>query len=438
MKLSSILGLNARTKLYSYPYNTKKGKRIAASKLLTAKVLKKAEIPTPTIYAKFKSPSDVFSFDWESIPGAFAIKPSKGFGGEGIIVIKKKVKTKDGSVYWVTTQRKRMIVSDFQLHVMDILEGAFSYGNIPDVAFIQEYVGRDKAFRKYAYRGTPDIRIIVFNKVPVMAMLRLPTKDSGGRANLHQGAIGVGIDIATGITTKAVMYGQPIKFKPGTKRKLHGIKIPYWDKILDIAVKCQEVSKLGYLGADIVIHPEKGPMVLELNSMPGLAIQLANQAGLKRRLDRVDELKVRNAEHGVNIAKALFSEYFSEKVLKKDKEVISALEEIAIKSSKRKKVKVLAKIDTGAWRTSIDVKLAKELNLIRPENIIKKRTVQSALGVQEDRPIIVFTYWLKGKKITTMAGVTDRKNLKRKVIIGRKDLAGFLVKPRIDVDKKKE
>lgn len=432
MKASSILGLNARTKLYSYPYNTKGGKRIAASKLLTYKVLKKAQIPTPTIYTKFKSPSEIFSFDWNSIPGAFVVKPSKGFGGEGIVVIKKKVKPKDGDSYWVTTQRKKVVVSDLQLHVMDILEGAFSYGNIPDVALIQEYVGRDKAFRKFAYRGTPDIRVIVFNRVPVMAMLRLPTKDSGGRANLHQGAIGVGIDMATGITTKAVMYDKPIKFKPGTKRKLHGIKIPYWDKILEIAVKCQEVSRLGYLGADIVIHPDKGPMVLELNSMPGLAIQLANEAGLKRRLDRVDELKVRSAEHGVNIAKALFSEHFSEKVLKKDKEVISALEEIKIKSSKKKRVSVLAKIDTGAWRTSIDISLAKELNLIRPDNIIKKRTVQSALGVQEDRPVILLTYWLKGKKITTTAGVTDRKNLRRKVIIGRKDLSGFLVKPRID------
>lgn len=436
MKLSSILGLNARTRLYSYPYNTKKGKRIAASKLLTARVLKKAQIPTPTVYAKFRNPADIFSFDWNSIPGAFAIKPSKGFGGEGIVVVKKKVKTKSGDIYWVTTQRKKMIVSDFQLHVMDILEGAFSYGNIPDTAFIQEYVGRDKSFRKFAYRGTPDIRIIVFNKVPVMAMLRLPTKDSGGRANLHQGAIGVGIDIATGITTKAVMYDAPIKFKPDTKRKLHGIKIPNWDRILEMAVKCQEVSRLGYLGADIVIHPEKGPMVLELNSMPGLAIQLANGAGLKRRLDRVDELKVRNAEHGVNIAKALFSEYFSEKVFKKDKEVISALEEIAIKSPKKKKTRVLAKVDTGAWRTSIDISLAKELDLIRPENIIKRRTVQSSLGVHEDRPVIVLTYWLKGKKITTAAGVTDRRSLRRKVILGRKDLSGFLVKPRIDSDKK--
>jgi hypothetical protein len=81
---------------------------------------------------------------------------------------------------------------------MDILEGAYSLGNVPDSAFIEEFVGRHKAFRRYAYRGTPDIRVIVYNKVPVMAMLRLPTKESGGRANLHRGAIAAGIDMATG------------------------------------------------------------------------------------------------------------------------------------------------------------------------------------------------------------------------------------------------
>ena len=102
----------------------------------------------------------------------------------------------------MTTQRTIVGVDDLKLHTLNILEGAFSLGNVPDVAFIQEYVGRHKAFRKYAFRGTPDIRVIVFRKVPIMAMLRLPTRESGGRANLHQGAIGVGVDIATGITTK--------------------------------------------------------------------------------------------------------------------------------------------------------------------------------------------------------------------------------------------
>src|SRR3972149_9373015 len=173
MKLSSILGLNARFQQFSYPNNPRRGKKVADSKLQTKRVLKKAGIPVPKIYKKFKRPAEVFSFDWESLPGAFALKPSKGLGGEGIIVVKKRsLKQVGGKPNWITTQRKRVTADDLKLHTLDILEGAYSSGNVPDAAFVQEFVGRHKAFRRYAYRGTPDIRVIIFNKVPVMAMLR--------------------------------------------------------------------------------------------------------------------------------------------------------------------------------------------------------------------------------------------------------------------------
>ncbi len=436
MKAQNILGLNARTQLFSYQYNKPKSKRIASSKLLTEKVLKKAGIPTPLIYKKFIKPKDILNFDWNGLPEAFVVKPSRGLGGNGIIVIKKRSKDKTG---WITTSRKKLLEEDLKLHVLDILEGAFSMHNSPDAAFIQEYVPRHKAFRKYAYRGTPDIRIIVFNKVPVMAMMRLPTKDSGGRANLHQGAIGVGVDIATGITTKSIWYGNQIRYKPGTKRKLHGIKIPHWTDILKIAVLSQEASGLGLLGVDIVLHPTKGPMVLELNYQPGTQIQLANMAGLRKRLERVEDLKVRDAEHGVKIAKALFMSDFSDRV-KADEGVktISSLEEIKIKGAQKGlRKKVYAKVDTGAWRTSISKKLAEELGLLNQNNILWTKEFKSSLG-KEERPVISLTFWLAGRKITTPASVAKRMTLKYPIIIGRKNLKGFLVDPHIPIDKVKE
>ena len=434
MKLSHILGINARTKLYSYPYNSIHGKKIARSKILSERALRKAEIPTPKILKKFRNTKDIEEYNWEKLAGAFVIKPSKGLGGDGIIVVKKRLKNKVPT--WLTANKRRVQIPDFKLHVLDILEGAYSLGNVPDVAFIQEYVGRHRKLMNYSFRGTPDIRIIVFNKVPVMAMLRLPTRDSEGRSNLHQGAIGVGVDIATGITTRAIWYGQVIKETPDKGRKLFGIKVPEWSRILEIAVESQMACKLGYVGVDVVLHPEKGPMVMELNSSPGLQIQMANMAGLRKRIDRVEDLEVKSAEQGVNIAKALFASPSVEKFLTKDipDNVVSSLEEIILKGTKKKRITVLAKIDTGAWRTSIDLELAKELGLLKPENIIRNRVVKSSLGSQ-DRPVIVLTYWLKGVKITTAAGITDRKNLRRRVIIGRKDLGGFLVKPRLEKGK---
>src|SRR5258706_1181869 len=242
MKISSILGLNARTKLYGYRHNSLRGKKVANSKIQTERVLGGAGVPSPKILKIFRDPKDILNFDWDSFPGNFALKPSRGLGGEGIIVVKKKLK--DG--LWLTTQKEKITTGDLKLHTLDILEGAYSMGNEPDVAFVQEYVARAEAFRKWAYRGTPDVRIIVFNKVPIMAMLRLPTKESGGRANLHQGAIGVGIDMATGITTKTIWHGNQIRFKPGSETKLRGIKIPDWDLVLMTAVNASVASGLGY------------------------------------------------------------------------------------------------------------------------------------------------------------------------------------------------
>ena len=428
MKLSNILGINARTQLYTYKWNTPRGKKIADSKIQTARVLKSEGVGHPKIFKKFRSIDGINSFDWTTLPDRFALKPSRGLGGEGIIVVKRKFK----DLGWVTTQKTVVTPEDLKLHTLDILEGAYSMGNVPDVAFVQEYVGRHKAFRRYAFRGTPDIRIIVFNKVPVLAMLRLPTRQSGGRANLHQGALGVGVDIATGITTKAIWHNEPVIFKPETKIKLRDVKIPNWTKILETAVKAQIASSLGYLGVDIVLHPEKGPMVLELNAQPGLSIQLANMIPLRRRLEKVEDLEVRDFEHGVAIAKALFAGKVSTRVKIDDAvKTVKAAEEIFVQNIDGKKKRVLAKIDTGAWSSAIDKKYARSLGIYNPWKVRSFKKKLSALG-QEQRPVIPVTFWLSGQKIKTQMTIADRKLLRYQVLIGREDLKGFIVNPAIE------
>jgi len=429
-KISEILGLNARSQLYSYKYNKPPGKKKAASKLATKRALTAYGIPIPKMYTKFVKPSRINKFDWSTLPSSFALKPNKGLGGEGIIVVKKRSKDSKG---WITTNRQRVTVEDLKLHVLDILEGAFSMRNVPDVAYIEEFVGRHKAFRKYAFRGTPDIRVIVFNKVPVIAMMRLPTKQSGGRANLNQGAIAVGIDIATGITTKSYGHGKYIKYKPGTKRKLHGIKIPKWTKILETAVNCSLATELYYLGVDIVLHPEKGPMVLELNHQPGLKIQLANVTGLRKRLERVEDLRVKDAEHGVKIAKVLFAERFADRVKAEEGvKILKPVEKVKIYAPGKKTLVIDARIDTGALRSSIDRGLAKELGLLEEDNILwrKRYAYRSAHGKQP-RPVIVLTFRLAGRKIKTSASVANRSRLTTPLLIGRNDLDGYLVNPAV-------
>lgn len=426
-KTRHLLGKNARNQVY-LRLNKKRGRKIADSKLLTKKFLKRHNLPHPELYAVFKTPDELYSFQWENLLGNFVVKPSRGMGGEGILVIKKRG---EWAGEWYLMGDIKIDIAQIRLHVLDIFAGRFSLHNLPDEAFVEERIKIHPIFRKYTYRGTPDIRVIVFNKVPVMAMLRLPTAESQGRANLHQGAIGVGIDLATGITTYGYYHGKQIKLIPGTKRKINGLKLPFWEETLVLAVKVQEIlPQLGFLGVDIVLDKERGPMVLELNSRSGLGIQNANLAPLRKRLERIEGLVVDSAGKGVKIAQDLFAERFADKVLaKKGAMIVDVFEEVRIRAANKKKIAVWAKIDTGALRSSIDRELAEDLGLLTPENTIFTRYYQSALGKRKERKVISLTFYLRGRRIKTSASVTNRTHLKAPFLVGMRDLAGFLVRP---------
>jgi alpha-L-glutamate ligase-like protein len=426
VKLQHILGLNARNYEYLSVYNTAKTKRIADSKLLTKSCLKEHDLSRPRLYKVFRNLSEIGTFDFTKISESFVIKPNRGMGGKGIIVV-EKVGKKPGT--WITSERQKITVADIELHIADILEGRFSMNDLPDIAFVEERVRIHPVFEGYAYHGTPDIRVVVFNKVPVMAMLRIPTKESGGRANLFQGAVGAGIDLATGTTTYAICHSQDIVRMPQSKKLIRGLAIPEWDKVLELAIATQEATGLGYLGADIVLqpsikHPGKTiPKVLEINAQPGLKIQLCNKAGLRRRLERVEGLTVETATQGIRIAKELFGDPAA-LIGGQATPLLHVFETIELVDAWGNRKAVPVKVDTGAFRTSIDIKLAEEMGLLRPENILMTKTYESALG-KTQRDVIGVTFYLQGKKINSSASVADRTGLKRPMLIGRRDLKGF-------------
>ena len=301
----NILGMNARNLRFIRPNNLRRAKKLADDKLLSKKVLEKADLPVPRLLAKVQSFEELENFDWGILPESFVLKPNRGFGGEGILVVYGKKKNLENT--WIKADGSVVTVEDIKNHLRNILDGSFSLAGVPDVAFFEERLKLLKLFKPYAYKGIPDIRIIVYNKVPVMAMLRLPTRESDGKANLQQGAIGVGIDMATGVTTTSVLgKGKMIDYIPGTRLLLSGIKIPYWKDMLRMAVRAQEVSGLGFLGADVAIDRDRGPVFLELNARPGLSIQIANTDGLLGRLRRVEDLKIKTVEKGVAVGMNLF------------------------------------------------------------------------------------------------------------------------------------
>ncbi len=417
---NKVLGMNARNFLYIRKYNKSSRYFVADDKLETKKMLLAHGIPTAELFAEFSSRNDIKGFNWDLLPeSGFAIKPARGWGGGGILAIKgwngKSGKSFGGDEYTTDT---------LENHVLDILEGAYSLQYLPDRAFIEERLTENPFFKKIKAVGIPDIRVIVLNGVPVMAMIRLPTKESGGKANLHQGALALGIDIKTGISTNAVWHDKTINYIPDTKIKVQGIKIPEWDTLLLMAVKTQLASGLGYVGVDLVIDGKKGPLVLELNARPGLSIQIANRASLRTRLERVENMDIPTAERGVEVGKSLFAAPFATKV-QIEKKVLGVIENISVIGEGKSKV-VEAKLDTGAYRTSIDLNLVKELNL--PINKDRKVFIRSASG-QKFRPLVNLTLEIAGKKIVTDASVVDRSHLSYQIIVGRKDMKGFMIDP---------
>lgn len=169
-------------------------------------------------------------------------------------------------------------------------------------------------------------------------------------------------------------------------------------------------------------------MILELTARPGLGIQIANRAGLQKRLERVEGLEQAGKGKGIQISRALFAESFADRVLaKRGAKIIGVHELVKVKDAHGKKLEILAKVDTGAFRSSIDRKLAKSLGLLRKGNILWQNYYYSSLG-RERRPVIELTYWLSGRRVKTAISVSDRSKFREKLLIGRKDLKTFLVR----------
>lgn len=421
--LRDVLGLNARTLQYITKANSAAATRTANNKLLTKKLLQKAGVATPRLFGIISSRQELRRFRWTKLPSSFVLKPNNASGGGGIVVIFGR--NKKGN--WVKADRTEMFIRELKSQVLDIIDGSFSLGNIADVAYFEQRIKNHATLKPYCVRGIPDIRVLVYNLVPVMAMLRLPTEESGGRANLRAGGVGVGIDLVHGLTTLAIHHGRLIEVLPGTRLGLSGIRLPHWNEVLLMAGRVARATGLNFAGVDVAIDREDGPLVLEVNARPGLGIQFANMTPLKSRLRRVEGLKVSTPEKGVTIAKNLFGDEVVQEIEDISGRTILGVEEpISIIDSDGQPHTVLAKVDTGAYRTTIDESLAQKYSL--HTTVLEHREVRGALG-EQTRPVIELAMVLRDRLIKTQAFIVDRSYMNYDAIIGRKDLKGFLVDP---------
>jgi alpha-L-glutamate ligase-like protein len=286
MRRAGVLGLNRRNGHYTLPYNQRRFYPLVDDKVLCKQRLHERGLAVPDLIGLVEFNRQAAHL--EDLVGEhreFVIKPANGSGGSGILVI-----TDRKADYFLDSDSKLVLKKDLAHHLTNVIGGLYSLGGQPDIAMIESLVHFDPLFAQLTYHGVPDIRVIVFKGYPVMAMTRLPTRLSHGKANLHQGAIGAGIDLGSGVTLGGVSGNSLVEEHPDTGHPIAGFGIPHWSQIMSMAAQCYEAVELGYLGVDIVLDRDLGPLILELNARPGLNIQLANRRGLRSRLDAIEAL----------------------------------------------------------------------------------------------------------------------------------------------------
>jgi alpha-L-glutamate ligase-like protein len=281
-----VLGINRRNALYALRWNPRRFYPRVDDKLATKRLCEEAGIPVPRLLATAHHPfelrgllADLQRFD------SFVLKPVRGAMGNGIVVVSGRRGDR-----FLRSGGRTLTRDAFLYHAAGIISGLYSLAGHGDSAMAEERLQAHATLAALCTDGVPDVRVIVYRGIPVMSMTRLPTRESGGRANLHQGAIGAGIDLSSGRTHHAIRRGRPTRANPDSGVSVIGVAIPEFDRALEIAVSATDRTGLGYVGADVVVDAHLGPVILEMNARPGLSIQLANRAGLLHRLAAVDAL----------------------------------------------------------------------------------------------------------------------------------------------------
>ena len=284
LRRRGVLGMNRRNADFTLRWNRRRLYPRVDDKLLTKQLCEAAGIPTPRLLAVARHHWELRHFlpalgDCEE----FAVKPARGAMGNGILVVAGR--EGDG---FLRANGHAVSRSELLYHAASIISGLFAIGGQPDAAFAEERLTVHPELREIATDGVPDLRIVVYRGIPVMAMTRLPTQRSRGRANLHQGAVGAGVSLRSGAITNGVLGTTPVGHHPDTGQPLVGRKLPAFERAVEIAVAATDCTELGYVGADVVVDSRYGPVVLELNARPGLSIQIANRAGLRPRLENAN------------------------------------------------------------------------------------------------------------------------------------------------------
>ncbi|TQV84400.1 sugar-transfer associated ATP-grasp domain-containing protein [Aliikangiella coralliicola] len=270
-----VLGINKRNRHLVYKLNQKSLLKLAADKLQSKAVLKAHDIPVPKTLLAVESLANLNDVGklLEQV-NQFALKPNQGSQGNGIMIIVDK---KEGE--FISASGKKISKQMISQHCAEIIAGSFSQTGDTDCAYFEPLLTQHDSLQKLAPYGLSDIRVIVSKGKVISAMLRMPTKLSDGKANLHQGAVGIAIDVISGKTTNARLKQKTVSHHPDNNQPLVDVELPFWKEIIEMSLACEKAIGLGYIGVDICIDEKLGPLVLEVNGRPGIEIQNVQNRG---------------------------------------------------------------------------------------------------------------------------------------------------------------
>lgn len=280
---NNVVGINKRNLGYVFPNNPRKHYGLANDKAQCKSILIANHIPTPETYLIIENMWDL-KVQMKALNNldSFVVKPAEGSGGGGILIL---FKTKQLNC-WTTHSGGLVTADQLEYHLASILYGAYSHGG-NDKAIIEFCLTPHPFFEQIYKGGIPDFRIIVYKQKALMAMLRVPTERSGGKANLHQGAMGIGVDMDKGVLTNGYYRNQFIEEHPDSLYKFRDVVIPNFNDCIDISIETSKLFPLDYLGVDVIYDKFQGPMVIEINARPGLQIQNVNKEGINQCIKRL-------------------------------------------------------------------------------------------------------------------------------------------------------
>ena len=277
-----VLGMNRRNLGYVYPNNPRKYFEFANDKLLTKKTLQEHGLRVPETFLTVSSFYELQQLETALRQhSSFVIKPSSGSGGNGIVVISDYRED-----VWVSISGKEYTFREIKKHIADVVFGVYSFG-LNDVAIIEERIVQEKTVTLLSPKGLADVRMINYRNSNVKAMLRIATEASDGKANLHQGGVGVAIDLLEGTTFAAQIEREEVTHHPDSDVPLLNVTIPFWDELFSLCEETAKVIPMDYLGIDIALS-EKGPVILEVNARPGIEIQNIANEGMIDALSAID------------------------------------------------------------------------------------------------------------------------------------------------------